>query len=830
MDRYRRGRGLSGSLTRQPGIGWTAGAASVQTIPAGDGYVRFSSQEANLHKMAGLGHDTDHAYTDIEYAYYLRDDGLVEIFEQGASRGLVGVHTPGDMFQIEVHGQQVRYRKNGRVIHTSAFTPAYPLVLDTSLYHAGATIREAELVACVSEDDADCLPAEAWQGVRYAEASEQAGVLRLERVPLSGIGWNAGASSVEHLDDGAGFLCLYPERTDRHVMAGLGRDDDDPSYTDIDYAVYLRDDGRLEIYEYGASQGFDHLRQRRRDLRPGARGAGPVRQERRGDPHQFDAAPASLAFDTSLYSPGAAITGVLVPCAAGDLGCIDEGAWRNVRYTEASGDALRRISGVGWNAGAASVAVIGEGDGYVAFTTEENHLAKMAGLAHADDDPSYTDIDYAFYMRGDGWLEIFEHGSSRGVVGTYAPGDQLRVEVQGEQVRWRKNGVVLLTRQGAPDYPLALDTSLLQSGATITGAQVRSCGVGDLECMPEGVWRNVYYATADDGLLTRTPGTGWNAGASSQKTLTSDGYVLFGTHELGLAKMAGLDHSDDNQSYTDIDYAFYLRGDGLLEIYEKGHSQGLFGTYDADDLFSVEVSGLQVRYRKNWVLIHTSTTPADYPLALDASLLQAGATVVHHDVHACGASDEGCIPPEMWKNVRYAAAEDDTLTRVPMTGTAWNAGASSVAAITMGDGFVQFSTDEVNRGKMAGLGRNDDNQSYTDIDYAFYLRADGLLDIYEHGAHRPRPAPTRPATCSASRSRTASSTTRTTAPWSTPAPRRRCIRSASTPASCRRARRSPRRSSRAGVYKMQPAARERLARRGPGLTSRRTATSRGGGS
>ncbi|WP_434419094.1 hypothetical protein [Nannocystis pusilla] len=536
-----------GSLTRQPGIGWTAGAVSVQTIPAGDGYVRFSSQEANLNKMAGLGRDdADRNYTDIEYAYYLRDDGLVEIYEQGTSRGLVGAHTPGDMFQIEVYGQQVRYRKNGRVIHTSALAPAYPLALDTSLYHAGATIREAELVACVFADDPDCLPVEAWQNVYYAEASETWDLLRLERAPLSGVGWNAGASSVEKLE-GDGFLCLYPEQTNRNVMAGLGRDDDSTSYTDIDYAFYLRNDGYLEIYEHGHSQGFLDTYLTSDELCLQVLGKQVLYTRNNAVIHTSLTPPTyPLAFDTSLYSPGAAISGFVLQCAPGDPMC-SEGPWRNVRYTEATGDTLRRISGVGWNAGASSVEVIGAGDGYVSFTTEEKHLAKMAGLAHADDNQDYTDIDYAFYMRGDGWLEIFEHGSSRGVVGTYEPGDVLRVEVEGEQVRWRKNGVVLHTRVGAPDYPLALDTSLLQPGATITGAEVQSCAVGDLECMPDGVWRNVYYATADGDLLTRTPGYAWNAGASSQKTLTGDGYVLFGTHELGLAKMAGLDHSDDDR-------------------------------------------------------------------------------------------------------------------------------------------------------------------------------------------------------------------------------------------------------------------------------------------
>jgi hypothetical protein len=37
----------------------------------------------------------------------------------------------------------VRYRKNGQVFYSSATPPTYPLVLDTSLYHGGATITDA---------------------------------------------------------------------------------------------------------------------------------------------------------------------------------------------------------------------------------------------------------------------------------------------------------------------------------------------------------------------------------------------------------------------------------------------------------------------------------------------------------------------------------------------------------------------------------------------------------------------------------------------------------------------------------------------------------------
>src|SRR5262249_34364722 len=79
--------------------------------------------------------------------------------------------------------------------------------------------------------------------------------------------------------------------------------------------------------------------------------------------------------------------------------------------------------------------------------------------------------------------------------------------------------------------------------------------------------------------LTRGGGTGWWAGASSVQQIDTNGYVQFSTNESNLDKMAGLSHGDDDQGYPDIDYAIFLRGDGGIEIYEHGSSQGYFGTY-----------------------------------------------------------------------------------------------------------------------------------------------------------------------------------------------------------------------------------------------------------
>jgi RHS repeat-associated protein len=71
------------------------------------------------------------------------------IFESGTYRGNFGTYGAGDKFRVAVESGAVKYYKisggTQTLLYTSTVTPAYPLVVDTSLYSTGATVTSALL-------------------------------------------------------------------------------------------------------------------------------------------------------------------------------------------------------------------------------------------------------------------------------------------------------------------------------------------------------------------------------------------------------------------------------------------------------------------------------------------------------------------------------------------------------------------------------------------------------------------------------------------------------------------------------------------------------------
>jgi YD repeat-containing protein len=106
--------------------------------------------------------------------------------------------------------------------------------------------------------------------------------------------------------------------------------------------------------------------------------------------------------------------------------------------------------------------------------------------------------------------------------------------------------------------------------------------------------------------------------------------------------------------------------------------------------------------------------------------LNGGATY-SNDVPAAGGG--GSAENVSWTNAMGVSSNGNSLTA---TANGWTAGASSTRAIMSGEGYVQFTASETSSYRMMALSHGDANQSYEELDFAFYLGQNGYLYIYEN--------------------------------------------------------------------------------------------------
>jgi hypothetical protein len=294
-------------------------------------------------------------------------------------------------------------------------------------------------------------------------------------------GWgNAGASSTLAIASGSDGSAEFSLSSDPgYAMFGLSSGDTDQGYGDIDYAFYTYPpSGELMVFENGNYRGSF-----------GAYGLGDVlsitvesnvvRYRRNGEV-LYTGAPGPgypLRVDTSLYSPGALVAGAtLVGSNLVDVTQVlptQAVTWQNEAGVSATATTLTKTADWGWgNAGASSTKSLATGsDGYAEFTVPSDPGYVMFGLGNGDDDQGYADIGYAFYAYPpSGQLMVFENGNYEATVGAYAVGEKLRIAVEGNVVRYLKNGDVVYTSATTPTSSLRVDTSLYSPGATVEGA------------------------------------------------------------------------------------------------------------------------------------------------------------------------------------------------------------------------------------------------------------------------------------------------------------------------------------------------------------------------
>jgi cysteine-rich repeat protein len=727
------------ALVNDAGGSWDAGAITRESITCGVGYV-----EARLPAIStlsfGLGSgDESRSYADIEHAFNPNANGHLYVYERGAQVADVYPYAPGDVLRVEVNlaaaTPYVRYLHNGAGVYTSTVVPTVidNFHLDTSFYATGESIEDVVLFDANAGGDPTCGGDAFWTDVSGAIVRDHS-----VRKEFGASAYDGGASSQATIG-GDGFMEFTAVENSTTRSAGLSHGNAGTSYTDLDFSVYLAG-SLVQVYEGGTHRGdFGNYD-------PGARFrvqvSGDVVTYSRDGVAFYTSAVAPtypLAVDTSLYSPAATIHDVtLTPCADATGACAPA-AWRNganVRVSDGGATLTREaVAGNAWNGGASTVDYIHCGRGYAQATATETTTDRVFGLGFPDTTTHFGDIDYGFYFGPGGALYVFESGTNLGLVGTYAPGDVLKIEIDAPVVRYLHNGAeVYVSSDPASileDYHL--DTALYTAGATLSGLALVDLDAGDDgTCGAAGFWTDVAGAFVKGAGIRKDGGaSSYDTGAISAASLSGDGYVEFTAPEVAAIQIAGLGNGNASASYTDVEHGIYLSG-ATIYANESAATPGPYGTFLPGARFRVEAKDGVVRYMKDGVPFYRSALTPSFPLVVDTSLYSPWSQLRDFVLAPCDAS---CAPAIRWQNGRYLSApvSATALVRDTYSDGSWAAGASSEEVISCGHGRVRSVVNETTHDRMFGLGVGDASQSYTDIEYAFYLVANTALSIYESG-------------------------------------------------------------------------------------------------
>ena len=217
-----------------------AGAISSAQVTAAGGYIEFvPAWGARL--VGGLGTDTttNTDYTHINFAFSIWPGGSWEVRESGVYK-TDGTWAAGDVFKVSIEGTVVKYYRNGVEVYSDSPTLSFPLVFDTTLMSAGASLSNARLVG--SSNDVF------WTNV---SATASATGSTLQKVSGCADCFDAGAVSQQHVTSSTGSV-TFNVSSGARLFAGLSSDfGTSTDWALINYALSFWPGGTVEIRESG---------------------------------------------------------------------------------------------------------------------------------------------------------------------------------------------------------------------------------------------------------------------------------------------------------------------------------------------------------------------------------------------------------------------------------------------------------------------------------------------------------------------------------------------------------------------------------------------------
>ena len=418
----------------------------------------------------------------MDYYLYIYATGT-RVFHMNALEKTLPALQQGDVVRMERLGGVVRVYINGALAHEYSTPSTTAYFIDVALY-TGASLGYFKSSFGVP-----------WPGnpfpVVWTNLTRM--ISRGDSLEKTLEGWNGNASSLNRLapwEDG--WLEFEAEANDKALMMGLAGYDLSGNYTYIDYALYLRDDGQLGIYEKESWSGLTWTYQAGDVFRVERLGT-DIRYLKNGQVLYVSPYPSTgpLLADVSFYSLGAKVSNINASFYLSHPPAQDLRVERTFDYDHAgrlvntwhamdepvrwkdevnlgqsvSGPYKTSTSGT-WDSGAASTQLLpASQSGGMRFRANGTSTRRLLGLSAGNADTNWNTIQYGFYFNL-GYVEIREQGSPNQLQGarrSYKDGDEFRIERRdGTLQYWHEND--LLRSVPVEDVDLLVDVSIHTPG------------------------------------------------------------------------------------------------------------------------------------------------------------------------------------------------------------------------------------------------------------------------------------------------------------------------------------------------------------------------------
>ncbi|ELR73005.1 hypothetical protein C900_00507 [Fulvivirga imtechensis AK7] len=572
---------VDGLLTSTAANGWGNSGASTGVVLQDDqdGTIHFETKYVNDRYMIGFSDaDVNAHYNTIDYAVYI-NQSVFYVYESGVKKWHTGYLDPGDVFQIERKGNEIRYKRNGNIFHITPNVQTGPLVVDAAIYSLGDVIKMAS--------------------PRYYETKS------------SGHFDYSDLTFPQVKDDNSFLSVTYYDNYDFH-HATL------PDYAfipDKDHSTYFnRVKGLVtgtKTRILGEERWISTVNYYDDKYRVIQTVSNNHKEGTERMTSTYDFVGKVLESKLTHFQPMKVI-------------------WKNLRNVTATSTMLTSNTTANWSAGASSANTLAANeDGWFETTVLETNTNKFIGFNEWDDSHSYWDIDYSVYFYGKS-LRAYRNGSSLGAKGTINAGDRVRMERVNGEVRVLVNNNLVYTFEGQSTTPLSIDAALSFAPASL-GYVTCSFGTPDAQAPYPVLWTGMKGVYSRPDSLVKPGASGWtNAGASSINKLkaSEDGWASFKAASSTEKLMFGLSDKDESLTYHTIDYAIYLYEDSRILIYENGGHRGWFHNYQEGDIFKVErINGI-INYLHNDQVFYTSGVPSETELIVDVSIHATNSTVL----------------------------------------------------------------------------------------------------------------------------------------------------------------------------------------------------------